>query len=346
MKPLRERNQATVGAVAVVLIVCAVLVAFFANDLPVIGGGSSYGAYFGDSAGLAAGNEVRVAGVKVGEVSAVSLAGEQVRVDFQVKNTWIGDQTRASIQIKTLLGDKYLELDPAGNGDQDRDVPIPQNRTRTPLDVTQALGQLSTTVDAINTDQLAGAFQTISNTLKNTPESMKNALAGLSALSKTISSRDAALSTLLNNTKQVSQTVASRDAQLQKLLSDGNLLLSELQYRRDAITALLTGTQNLATQLQGLVSDNQAQLNPTLTSLDQVTTVLQQNQDNLNKLIGSLAPYIRVFTNVVSSGRWFDGYICGLLPPNVNGSLVSVNPDACTPPNAGSGMPAANGGGH
>jgi phospholipid/cholesterol/gamma-HCH transport system substrate-binding protein len=144
-------------------------------------------------------------------------------------------------------------------------------------------------------------------------------------LSDTIASRDSQLSNLLANTRVVSQTLVDRDAEVQKLLTDGNKLLDEVGRREQAITALLNGSKQLATQLQGLVDDNNKQLGPVLTNLDQLTSMLQRNQDSLAQGIAKYAPFIRVFTNTVGNGRWFDNYICGLVLPSVG----PVNQEGC-----------------
>ena len=99
-----------------------------------------------------------------------------------------------------------------------------------------------------------------------------------------------------------------------KLLGDGNLLLAELRQRQAAIHALLTGTQALAVQLSGLVNDNQAKLGPALAELNQVTTVLAANQANLKKALALAGPYYRLLGNALGNGRWFDTYLCGLIP--------------------------------
>ena len=59
---------------------------------------------FDEAAGVQAGNEVRVAGVRVGEVTEVKLNGDHVLMKLRVADTWIGDRTQATIQIKTVLG--------------------------------------------------------------------------------------------------------------------------------------------------------------------------------------------------------------------------------------------------
>lgn len=334
MKPLKERDQATVGTVTIVLLALGLLVAFNSDDLPIIGGGTTYTAEFRESAGLKPGNEVRLAGVKVGEVRGVELAGNKVEVDFRVKDVRLGDRSTASIQIKTLLGDKYVALTSAGDGTQSPNDPIPVNRTQTPFDIVPVVSKLSQNVDQIDTTQLAQSFQVLSETFANSPGQIKDTLTGLSQLSTTLSSRDGQLKQLLANTADFTKVVADRDEQLKKLFSDASLLLEELQVRRDAVHTLLTGTTTLADELRGLVADNQAQLQPTLNELDRVSTILAKNQTNLSESLRSLAPYVRMFNNVIGNGRWFEGYICGLLPPPTDLGVIDINPEGCNTPHA------------
>jgi phospholipid/cholesterol/gamma-HCH transport system substrate-binding protein len=216
-----------------------------------------------------------------------------------------------------LLGAKYLAVDPQGSAALNPNTAIPTSRTTSPYDVLDAFNGLSRTVGQLNTDQLSQSFEVLSETFANTPADVRSALNGLSALSNTISSRDAQLAHLLSNTGQISQTLAGRDAQVQKLLSDGTLLLGMLQQREQAIATLLSGTKSLSTQLSGLVNDNTKQLNPVLTQLNQFTSLLQANQASLANGIEMLAPFARLFANTVGNGRWFDNYICGLLPPSI-----------------------------
>lgn len=331
-KPLRERDQASVGAVTLVLMVLAALVAFNADDLPIIGGGTTYTAEFTESAGLRPGNEVRLAGVKVGDVRGVELVRNKVVVDFRVRDVSLGDRTTVSIEIKTLLGDKYLAIASDGDTAQRPNETIPVDRTRTPFDIVPAVGRLSETVDKIDTAQLAESFEVISDTFAGSPRHLRDALGGLSQLSRTLSTRDAELRRLLSNTAGLSKTVADRDAQLQKLFTDAALLLDELNLRREAVHTLLTGTKQLADELSGLVADNQRQLKPALDELDRVTTILSRNQDNLSASLQALAPYVRMFNNVVGNGRWFEGYICGLLPPPTEVGIIDINPEGCSTP--------------
>lgn len=321
MKPVRERNPVVVGAVGLAVIVAALLGAFQLDRLAALTG-RAYAAAFHDASGLATGNEVRVAGVRVGVVTAVELARERrpyVRVRFRVDDDGVrlGRDTGATIRIKTVLGRKYLALSPAGPGQLPEHAQIPVDRTAAPFDVVQAVTGLADTLDKVDTDQLARAFTVLSETFADTPASVGASLTGLSRLSRTVSDRDAQLRTLLARARDVTGVLATRDEEFRALVTDGEKLLAEVTRRRDAIHQLLVGTDQLATQLSGLVTDNRARLAPALRKLREVVAVLQRDRDDLERTIRRMGPFVTAFANVVGNGRWFDSYVDGLLQPYV-----------------------------
>lgn len=315
MTPLRERNPVAVGAVGLGIIAVLLLLAFNIQDLPLLAG-NKYTAAFSEAGGLKAGDEVRVAGVKVGKVAAVGLEGDHVKVTFRVgRGTDLGRDTKASVRIKTILGQKFLALDPAGGGHLDKEIPL--SRTTSAYDVVEAFSDLTTTEERIDTDQFAKSLDTISTTFKDSPADVRAALLGLSRLSATIASRDAALRELLGHAHSVTQVLADRNAQVAALLSDGNLLLQELSARRQAIHTLLVSTVTLSQQLTGLVRDTRADMAPALKHLKDVLALLQKHQSDLDTSIKNLAPFVRVFANTLGNGRWFDTYVQNLVPVGV-----------------------------
>ncbi|MFD4319509.1 MCE family protein [Streptomyces sp. NPDC058548] len=312
--PVKERNPVAVAVAGLLFLALVAALAFNLERLPLVGDDTTYSADFSEAAGLDAGDEVRIAGVKVGKVTEVSLDGAKVKVTFEVGDAWVGDRSTAAIAIKTLLGEKYLALDPLGSDRQDPGTRIPQSRTTSPYDVTQAFEDLSGTVDAIDTAQLAKSFETISDTFKNSPPHVRNAATGLSELSKSVSKRDTELARLLANGRTFTQTLENKKSSFETLIEDGGSLLGELQKRRDAIRALLKGSRALGTELSGVVGDNDRQLGPTLKALSRVTGVLERNSGQLDRTLALIGPYYRLVGNTLGSGRWFDAYLCGVVP--------------------------------
>ncbi|MBO0867640.1 MAG: MCE family protein [Micromonosporaceae bacterium] len=322
MKPIRERNPVLVGAVGLAVLAGLLVVAFNIDHLPLLGG-DGYRAAFRDASGLVPGNEVRVAGVKVGSVTGVDLVqsggSTYVRVSFRVTDgdVRLGRDTEATIRIKTVLGQKYLGLAPAGPDRLRPGEQIPLSHTASPLDVVQAVNGLADTLQQIDTDQLAQAFRALTRTFANTSTSVSTSLQGLAKLSTSVASRDAELRELLSHAHDVAGVLAARDDQLRRLVADGDLLLAEVSARRDAIHQLLVTTDDLATQLTGLVREDRTRLAGALAQLQRVLDVLRRNSSNLERTIATMAPFITAFTNVLGNGRWFDSYIDGLLQPYV-----------------------------
>ena len=326
-KPFSSRNPVTIGAIGLVIIAVLLWAAFNASKLPIIGGGTSYTAYFTEDAGLRPNDDVRIAGVKVGTVDSTSLDGDHVKVKFKVKNAFLGNQSTVAIALKTLLGAKYLSIESLGTEKQNPKDPIPTARTTSPFDIYPAFTQLTQTIDKIDTDKLAEAFGVIATDFKDTPNTVKPVLTGLSRLSNTIASRDAQLRELLNGASKVTGALKNRDDALTQLFADGSDLLQVLNDRRDAIHSLLVNTSTLAAQLEGLVADNQNTIGPMLDNLHGVLQLLQSNQDNLDRTFQQLAPFYRVFASALGNGRWFDNYICNLGAGGITDILLVGNGD-------------------
>ena len=156
-----------------------------------------------------------------------------MRVTFRVnRGTEFGKETRASVRIKTVLGQKFLMLEPKGSGQLAAGSEIPISRTVAAYDVVEAFSDLATTAEDIDTEQYAKALDTIATTFEDSPEEVRGAVDGLGRLSRTIASRDAQLRELLDHTAGVSEVLADRNEEFVSLLADGDLLLQELQKRR------------------------------------------------------------------------------------------------------------------
>ena len=322
-KPFRDRNPVPIGAVSLAVIAALVFLAFNAQSLPLIGGGTVYKAQFSEAAGLKPDDPVRVAGVKVGKVESLALEDGAVTVAFRVKDAFVGDRSEAAIKIETVLGAKYMALVPRGSQPLNPDDRIPVARTASPYDVVQAFADLSSTVQDIDTKQLASSFEVLSQTFSDTPEEVRTSLQGLARLSDTIASRDAQLRELLSSTRKVTQVLADRNGEFTQLILDSNTLLTEVQKRRELIDSILTSTQDLAKQLSGLVADNRTTLTPALQQLSRVTDILSRNRAALAQTVEKLAPFVRVFANTLGNGRWFDSFVNDLIPTVVGAAVCS-----------------------
>jgi phospholipid/cholesterol/gamma-HCH transport system substrate-binding protein len=322
--PFRERNPVVVGAISLAVVLGLILLAFNADKLPIIGGGTTYYADFSEAGGLKANDEVRIAGVRVGKVDSVSLDGDHVKVAFRIDNgADFGTDTRAAIKVKTLLGAMYLSLEPAGSGQLPEGSEIPTSRTSSPYDVVQAFSGLARTSEQIDTHQLAQSLTTLADLTRNTPKNFRKALTGVSALSANLAARNEQIGTLLQNLRTVTTTLNDRDQDIVGLMHDSAVLFQALDKHRAAVHNLLRSTSQLSVELTKLVRQSRADLKPALTHLNTVVGVLNKDADQIDQSIRLLGPFYRVFANTLGNGPWFDTYIQNIPPvpqlPKVGG---------------------------
>ncbi|MGW2641155.1 MCE family protein [Streptomyces sp. NPDC001348] len=312
--PFRDRNPVVIGAVGLTVLALLAVAAFNADSLPFIGDGRTYSAAFSEAGGLKPGDEVRIAGVKVGKVEGVDLDGDHVKVTIKVKgDPAFGTRTGAAIRVGTILGAKYLALLPKGPGQLRPGSEIPLGRTVAAYDVVEAFSDLTTTSEKIDTGRLAKALDTISTTFQDSPPEVRASIKGLSRISRTVASRDQALGELLRHAKGTTGVLADRSADLTALVDDGDKLFQEISRRRTAIHKLLKTSAALGIELSGVVRDNDKEIGPALGGLKQVVQMLERNQAGLDRSVRLLAPYVRVFTNTLGNGRWFDSYVQNLV---------------------------------
>ena len=315
LRSIRERNPVVVGAISLVVLAVTLVAALRADDLPIIGGGDTYHAMFTEAGGLKVNDEVRIAGVRVGKVDEVELAGDEVRVSFKVDDAAaFGGDTRAAIKVKTILGAMFLALEPAGGGRLDEGATIPAARTSSPFDVVEAFEGLASTSAQIDTDQLAESLTTLADLTRNTPEEFRGALDGLSRLSSNVAAKDEQLNTLLVNLERVSTVLDERDQDIVKLMEDSDVLFRALVARREAVHDLLVSSTTLSQELTRLIDQSREDLEPALAHLENVVAVLNKNEDNLDSSLRLMAPFYRVFANTLGTGPWFDTWISNFPP--------------------------------
>nr|WP_199203212.1 MCE family protein [Mycobacterium sp. shizuoka-1] len=313
MKPLAERNRLTVGIVGVLTLTALVAAVFSYDKIPFLKGTSDHSAYFAEAGGIKTGSDVRVSGLGVGRVSHITLAGTKVLVDFTVRDgVELGDRTEAAIKTETVLGTKYLELTPRGEGTLDG--PIPLERTTSPYDLTDALGDLTTTISGLDTTQLSSALETLADTFKDTPPDLKLALEGVARFSDTLNARDAKLRDLLTNANKVTAVLAKRSDQIAQLVANANALLAELVAQRHSVDALMGNLAAVSAQISGLVNDNRTQLQPAVDKLNGVLGILDKRKQELQRTLYLLRRYAMSFGEVLGSGPFFKASLVNLVP--------------------------------
>jgi phospholipid/cholesterol/gamma-HCH transport system substrate-binding protein len=320
MKRFSERNRVVVAVIGSALLVVVALGAINFSKLPLINDHTGYGAAFADSAGLAQGDPVSVAGVDVGTVSGLSLSGSHVLVSFTVQNgVHLGERTTAAAKVLTPLGQEYLDLEPAGSGQMAAGAVIPEKRTQETQTIVSTIRSGANIVQGINLHQLEQALSVTDQDLEAVPAGATSQLLdGLSQLSDVIASRSSELSQLVQNVSQLTGTLQQHGTQLFSLIGQGDLVLQVLNQRHAAIDQLLKTTAALTQQLQALLAAHEAQVAPLLSDLQTVSGVLAKDGNDIEAAIPLLTAADKYLANVTGSGAFGDFVMpAALIPDNV-----------------------------
>lgn len=312
MKNFTERNSYLMAAVGVGVTAVTVLAGLNFDSLPPFNSGRDYSAYFAEASGLTSGTGVQVSGYRVGKVSSVELDGAKVVVTFRVDDVHLGDRTEAAVRLTGLLGTRVLELTP--RGDRELTSPIPVDRTTPAYELPDALGDLSTTVRGLNTDQLSNSLAVLSDTFSDTAPQLREAVRGVARVSDALDKRDAQLRDLLRDANAATKVLAERSDEVVGLITNANALLVELKSQSGALDRIFNNLSNLAQQIKGFISENRDTLKPALDKLNGVLTIVDNRKDRVLTAIKKLNTYALGLGEAVASGPFFKAYLVNLLP--------------------------------
>jgi phospholipid/cholesterol/gamma-HCH transport system substrate-binding protein len=313
MKSFQERNPFVIGAVGVGVTLGIIFVALNFNRLPFVNQDQTYSAYFAEGGGLLAGSAVQVSGFPVGTVSGMKLDGNRVLVTFTVaEDIHIGENTEAAIKTKSLLGAKIVEVFPRGEGQLDGVIPL--DRTKSPYQLPDALGDLSMTISGLNTDQVSDSLSMLSETFKDTPPDLKIALDGVTRFSETLDARDAELRSLLTNAQKVTGVLAERSDEIVTLLADTNALLLQLQTQSSALDTISNSITAVTQQIKGFITEQRDGLKPALEKLTGVLAIVDNRKSEVQESIRLLNGYAMSLGESVAAGPFFKAYLANLFP--------------------------------
>ena len=313
-----DRTWLGVTAIAVVTILIGAMLLVKVADL----GYRSYTAHFLQAAALKTGNPVTVAGIPVGEVTDMKLAGDHVEAQLKVRNdVALGQDSRAVIKVTTILGSRYLALQPAGSGSLP-DNTFDLSQTEVPYDLQEALADVTTTYEQVDTDQFAQTLGILGEQMQGLPEVVPQALTNTHTLSTIIADRRDQLGSLLKTTELVSTTLRRQQSAIGQLVTRGNDLVGEFVARRASFRALMASLTNLVETLSGIVIDDRPELENLLVNLRELSDMLGKHDDLLRSTLQAGPVALRGLTNAtgtgnavdlnVSNGLLIDSWMCAI----------------------------------
>ncbi|MBP2473046.1 phospholipid/cholesterol/gamma-HCH transport system substrate-binding protein [Crossiella equi] len=307
------------------------------------GGDLAYSARFTDVTGLNVGDEVRMAGVRLGSVTDIAVVdGTQASVEFEVDGaTPLPASVTAAVRWRNLVGQRYLALS-LGEGDARQRLPrgseLPLSRTRPALNLTvlfNGFRPLFQALDAEQVNELAGQIIQVFQGEGGTVESI---LGHTASLTSAIAAKDSVIGEVVTNLNTVLDTVNGRTGELTGLVDELQRLASGLAAQRQPLGSAIAALGELTDVTAGLLTSARPPLKADIAALGQVAGNLGDREDLLVGFLDHFPTKVRSIARVASYGGWFNFFACRV-SGRVGVSSLGVTVDLPVLPLAGTSMP-------
>ncbi|WP_170323188.1 MlaD family protein [Gordonia effusa] len=303
-----------IGAVSIVavLLICA-LVYVIPFDK------RTYHALVSDASWLRAGDEVRIAGVGVGKVTAITLNTNDVDVAFTVKSdVRLGSETSAAARMLTAVGGYYLAVQPAGSGALSS--PIPANRVALPYSLIQLFGDASAKIPKLELAPVGQSLATLNDALKEQPKALRDTITASANITHVLAQQNSALDDALNVADEYIAFVNGNKQTMLRFLRVLAQLEGIVRANADEIVNGVGVADELISRIGALAPIYTDQLEPIAASLAKSTPAVNEMLTKVTPMVARLSSLITRIKNMYAK----DGF-------RIDQSNMVLASDICIP---------------
>jgi phospholipid/cholesterol/gamma-HCH transport system substrate-binding protein len=297
----------------------------------VSGSTTSYTADFTNVSGLTKGDDVRVAGVRVGKVDAIRIIAGGARVSFELQHDQpLLANTRMVMRYQNLLGQRYLSLVqgdthgarlPAG-------AHVPESRTSPGFDLTELLNgfrPLLEVLEPADVNRLAGSIVKV---LQGEGGSVEQLLQQTTKLTGFLADRDEIFGRVLTNLTPVLDDISGQGEALRSTVHELRALMTGLAKDRTSIGRSVSSLSTLITSTSDLLARSRPPLVLDTKLFRQVAETLADQRTLLSRALGSFGVAFGDLGRAGSYRSAMNVYLCSMwLRIGDNEFNLSGNPD-------------------
>ncbi|MGB6245253.1 MCE family protein [Gordonia sp. (in: high G+C Gram-positive bacteria)] len=285
------------------------------------GGKASFKGVFNDAAMLNPGDDVRIAGVRVGQIESVQITDRnKALVGFSVDRDQLPKGTQLYIRYRNLTGLRYMALEkgPGPAGDTvDKGYTFQNTPTHT------------STHDAVNLTELFNGFRPLFKQI--TPEDMNklaetmikvfqgdmdttigNLISDTAGLTNALADKDKVIGEMITNLTKVLDTVNRNDDQFTSLLVTTEKLITGLAAQRDSVGSAIASVSNLTTVTGSILSKTRPAIQGDIAGIKSLSDQLNSRTDDIEKALTNLPIKLQKIGRAATFGSWFQFYLCGI----------------------------------
>jgi phospholipid/cholesterol/gamma-HCH transport system substrate-binding protein len=291
---------------------------------------------FTSAAGIYAGDEVRVLGVKVGSIAAIEPAGAQARMTIDVdRDVPIPADAKAVIVAQNLVAARYVQLAPAyeSTGPTMRDgAVIPVERTAIPVEwdeVKTQLMRLATDLGPksnVSGSSLSRFIDSAANAAQGNGAKLRQTLTELSGVGRILADGSGNIVDILKNLQTFVTALRDSNEQIVQFGDRFATLTSVLNDDRSGLDAALTDLSVAVGDVHRFVAGSRNQTAEQIQRLGNVTQNLVDHKTDLENLLHVTPNAIANAYNIYNPDTGSDvgafvlnnfsdpvGFICGMI---------------------------------
>jgi len=273
-----------------------------------------YHAEFVDATGVVKGDDVRIAGVKVGTVTSVEIVDRtRALVSFTVEKTsTLTGATHAAIRYRNLVGQRYIALsDEIGDTEPlEEGATIPVTKTSPALDLTVLFNGFKPLFQALSPQDINQLSYEIVQVFQGEGGTLEGLLSHTASVTSTLASRDQVIGQLLDNLNSVLDHIGDRDVQLSRLITTFRTFVGGLADDRDAILGALDDVSELSVETASLVNGIHEPFVSDIHQLGRLAENLDRGRAEIDRSLQVLPIKLNKVGRTAIYGSWFNFYLC------------------------------------
>ncbi|TSD49165.1 MCE family protein [Rhodococcus sp. KBS0724] len=306
-----------IGIAVFLLISCGLTWTVFVTlQRGVAGDTTSFSAVFTDASGLRAGDDVRMAGVRVGRVDSVSLDGTLARVAFRIESDQaLYGNTKAAITYQNIIGQRYLGLSLGEQGEPrvlTGGDEIPVENTEPSFDISVLLNGFEPLFSVLDPQQIDNVTTAIITALQGDSGSITTLVSETSTLAESFAGPDKILGDIIVNLDGIVRSLAMQSTNVDTMITQAQSIFEQLAARRGEMVDSLDSIALVADQVATLSSDVAPDLSEFLTREPGFAQHFLDNKDTFGYFGFNLPPMLKGLARASQDGSYINTYLCNL----------------------------------
>ncbi|MGB3773601.1 MAG: MlaD family protein [Rhodococcus sp. (in: high G+C Gram-positive bacteria)] len=280
-------------------------------------GNTKFTAIFTDVASLNEGDEIRIAGVRVGQVEKIEIYERDLaRVEFSLsERESLPASTTATIRYRNLIGQRYIALE-QGSGNQGEKInngaTIPLERTSPAVNLTTLFNGFRPLFQTLTAEDVNKLSFEIIQVFQGESGTIGDLVQSTASLTNTVADKDQVIGAVIDNLNGVLETVNNRDQELDQLIVNTQALVTGLSADRNTVGSAVTSLAGLTNATSDLLEPTRPSIQSAITSVDELSTKINNRQADFDAVLQNFPVKLTKLIRVASFGSWFQFYLCGI----------------------------------